>query len=108
MLSVILLVNICFEMLETDLDAYTTQTCAYNSFEHMLAHVYITTHMETLSCIASLHSDCYTPKAPVFSAFSPFSCISWGEVATLWTRGRVLVDYLSTMGRIICIHKHLW
>jgi hypothetical protein len=91
MLSVILLVNICFEMLETDLDAYTTQTCAYNSFEHMLAHVYITTHMETLSCIASLHSDCYTPKAPVFLHFRHFHAYLEGKLQLCGQGGECLL-----------------
>jgi hypothetical protein len=64
--SVVLIVNFSFDMLKTELNVYSSHIlCIWSVWAFVSTCIYCCTH-----CIAplraSLHSDCYTPRAPAF------------------------------------------
>jgi hypothetical protein len=96
------MVNFSFDMLKTKSNAYSSHIlCIWSVWASVSTCIYCCTH-GTTPLRAFLHFDCYTPKAPILSAFSTFHLRSLhslrGVVFFLFLPCLKLVEYTCQQG----------
>jgi hypothetical protein len=102
MLSVVFVVNTSLKCLKLNQNTYTSHTCAYDQFEHLLARAFIDAHLAQHHLEHFLDSDWYTPEAHAFFSISYSLLHFCFFLGWFFCQGGVFFSTLSVHDKFTC------